>query len=191
MTDPAIPTETFQSRAELEAKLPGFMARAPKDQGQLDLIVTRPSHDERVLPSSLQVSAAEGVEGDHWITGSALPLPDGTADPDTQICIMMSGCIEAIAGPRDNWAPAGDNFFINMDLSPSNMSPGTRFAIGDAEFVVTEEPHNGCAKFAARYGHDACVFVNTGNGKELRLRGIYARVTKDGIVSVGDSVDKI
>ena len=103
----------------------------------------------------------------------------------------MSGCIEAIAGPKENWAPAGDNFFLDMDLTPANMPPGTRFAIGTAEFVVTETPHNGCQAFIDRYGRDACLFVNTGKGKELRLRGIYARVTKDGTVAVGDSVTKL
>jgi MOSC domain-containing protein YiiM len=105
---------------------------------------------------------------------------------------MMSGCIRAIAGDiKENWAPAGDNFFIDLDLTPANMPPGTRFAIGSAEFVVTELRHNGCQKFIDRYGRDACVFVNTGVGKVHRLRGIYARVTRDGVVNVGDTVRKL
>ena len=105
--------------------------------------------------------------------------------------MMMSGCIQAIAGDKNNWPPAGDNLFIDMDLKPSNMPPGTAFAIGSAEFVVTELPHNGCQSFIDRYGRDACLFVNTGVGKVHRLRGIYARVTKDGTVSVGDVVRKL
>ena len=191
MFDLAIPETEVQTLDQLMAKLPGFLAKAPKDAGTLDMIVMRPAEGERVLPASFEVSAEKGVNGDHWKGGSGYALDDGTGDPDAQICMMMSGCIEAIAGPRENWAPAGDNFFLDMDLTPANMPPGTRFAIGSAEFVVTELPHNGCQKFIDRYGRDACLFVNTGKGKELRLRGIYARVTKDGTVSVGDSVRKL
>ena len=56
---------------------------------------------------------------------------------------------------------------------------------------ITDTPHKGCAKFIERYGRDACVFVNTGIGKQLRLRGIYARVVQDGTVSIGDKLTKI
>ena len=191
MAEPAIPAEDVQSLDQLMAKLPGFLEAAPKDNGTLDLIVMRPEAEERVLPQSHDVTAQHGVNGDHWIKGSGYTLDDGTGDPEAQICMMMSGCIAAIAGHRENWAPAGDNFFLDMDLTPANMPPGTRFAIGTAEFIVTETPHNGCQKFIDRYGRDAVLFVNTGKGKELRLRGIYARVTKDGTVSVADPVRKL
>ena len=191
MFDAAIPTEDFQSLDQLMAKLPGFLAAAPKAQGRLDLIVMRPAANERVLPQSCEVTAENGVVGDHWKQGSGYALDDGSGDPDAQICMMMSGCIRAIAGDVENWAPAGDNLFLDMDLTPANMPPGTRFAIGSAEFEVSELPHNGCQKFIDRYGRDACLFVNTGKGKELRLRGIYARVTKDGTISVGDAVIKL
>lgn len=191
MADPAISPDDFQTLDQLMAKLPGFLEASPKDSGTLDLIVMRPEAEERVLPDSWEVSAAQGVNGDHWVNGSGYALDDGSGDPTAQICMMMSGCIEAIAGDKSNWAPAGDNFFLDMDLTPANMPPGTRFAIGSAEFIVTETPHNGCQKFIDRYGRDAVMFVNTGKGKELRLRGIYAQVTKDGTVSVGDTVQKL
>ena len=191
MAEPAIPPEEFQSLDQLRAKLPGFLASAPKDAGRLDMIVRRPDHGERVLPDTSEVSAKGGVAGDHWAKGCWSSLDDGSPNPDVQICMMMSGCIEAIAGDKANWAPAGDNLFLDMDLTPANMPPGTRFAIGSAEFEVTSEPHNGCQSFIDRYGRDACLFVNTGRGKELRLRGIYARVTRDGTVSVGDTVTKL
>ena len=191
MFDLAIPENRVQTLDQLMAKLPGFLEAAPKDTGTLDLIVMRPAHGERVLPETIEVSAEHGVNGDHWKRGTGFALDDGAGDPEAQICMMMSGCIEAIACPRENWAPAGDNFFLDMDLTPANMPPGTRFAIGSAAFVVTKLPHNGCQGFIDRYGRDACLFVNTGKGKELRLRGIYARVTKDGTISVGDSVRKL
>ena len=191
MPDPAIPPETFRTRADLDAQLGAMLAAAPKEEGTLDLIVMRPGHGERVLPDSTEVRLRDGVPGDHWKRGTGYALDDGTGNPDAQICMMMSGCIRAIAGDRENWAPAGDNFFLDMDLTPANMPPGTRFAIGSAEFIVTELPHNGCQSFIDRYGRDACLFVNTGAGRVHRLRGIYARVTKDGTVSVGDTVRKI
>ena len=78
----------------------------------------------------------------------------------------------------------------DLDLSPANTPPGTRLAIGTAVIEITDAPHDGCRQFVARYGRDACVFVNTGEGKKLRLRGIYGRVVQDGRVSVGDVVRK-
>ena len=191
MTEPAINPADFKSLDALLAQLPDMLAATPKEKGRLDLIVMRPEPDARVVPESFEVSAADGLPGDHWINGTGYALEDGTGDPDTQICMMMSGCIKAIAGDKEYWPPAGDNFFIDMDLTPANMPPGTRFAIGSAEFVVSELRHNGCQKFIDRYGRDACVFVNTGEGKIHRLRGIYARVTQDCIVNVGDEVRKL
>ena len=190
MPAPAISPDEFRSHDELSAQLEHVLS-GPKDDGTLDLIVMRPETDQRVVPDSFEVSAAEGLPGDHWKRGSGYALEDGTGDPDAQICMMMSRCIGAIAGDKANWAPAGDNLFIDMDLTPANMPPGTRFSIGSAEFVVTELPHNGCQSFIDRYGRDACVFVNAGEGKIHRLRGIYARVTRDGTISVGDKVSKL
>jgi MOSC domain-containing protein YiiM len=104
---------------------------------------------------------------------------------------MNARCIALIAGARERWPLAGDNLFIDLDLTPGNMPPGTRLAIGSAVIEITDTPHNACASFAERYGRDAAVFVNTGEGKKLRLRGIYARVVRDGRVSAGDRVVKV
>jgi MOSC domain-containing protein YiiM len=190
MADPAIDPSEFRSRAELGARLPEILS-APRQNGTLELIVMRPGRGERVVPDRMEVTAATGLPGDHWITGTGHALEEGVGDPDSQICMMMASCIRAIAGDKTHWPPAGDNFFIDMDLTPANMPPGTRFVIGSAEFVVTELPHNACQLFIDRYGRDACVFVSTGEGKKHRLRGIYSRVTRNGTVSVGDSVRKL
>jgi MOSC domain-containing protein YiiM len=178
------------SRAELEAGLPHIQG-SPADEGRLEAIVARPAHGERHDLASSAISLARGVEGDHWARGCWRTTADGRPDPDVQICIMNARCIGLIAQERANWPPAGDNLFIDMDLTPANLPPGQRLAIGSAVIEITPVPHNGCDKFIARYGRDACVFVNTGEGKRLRLRGIYARVAQDGVVTVGDRVLKL
>jgi hypothetical protein len=163
---------------------------SPKDNGILRAIVVRPSSNERIDVKTRGISLAGGLDGDHWAKGCWKTTEDGKPDPDVQICIMNARCIGLIAQDRDNWPPAGDNLFIDMDLSPDNTPPGTRLEIGTAMLEITGIPHNGCDKFISRYGRDACVFVNTGEGRSMRLRGIYGRVVRDGQISVGDIVKK-
>ena len=178
------------TRAELEAGLPSILA-APKDVGRLEGIVVRPASGERLDVASVEISLAGGLAGDHWAKGCWKSTEDGRPHPDVQICMMNARCIGLIAQERSNWPPAGDNLFIDMDLSPANAPPGLRLGIGTAVIEITSTPHNGCDSFIARYGLDACVFVNTGEGRRLRLRGIYGRVVVDGRVSVGDPVIKL
>lgn len=176
--------------AELQAQLPDILA-SPRDRGVVQGIVIRPGAGERRDVDSSEISLAGGVHGDHWAKGCWKSTEAGLPHPDVQICMMNARCIAAIAQERDNWPPAGDNLFIDMDLTPDNMPTGQQLAIGSAIIEITGTPHTGCSDFIARYGRDACLFVNTGEGKRLRLRGIYARVVRDGKVSVGDRVSKV
>jgi MOSC domain-containing protein YiiM len=178
------------TRAELEAGLPHIIA-SPAADGVLEAIVIRPEHGVRRMVASAEISLAGGVHGDHWAKGCWKSTEDGRPHPDVQICIMNARCIALIAQERGNWAPAGDNLFIDMDLTPENLPAGQRLAVGSAVIEITAVPHAGCQAFINRYGRDACVFVNTGEGKRLRLRGIYARVVKDGEIAVGDRVTKV
>jgi MOSC domain-containing protein YiiM len=175
---------------ELRDRLPQIAA-SPKDEGEIRAIVARPSHSSRLSLEEADLSLAGGVHGDHWAKGCWLSTEDGKPHPDVQICIMNARCIEAIAGAPENWPPAGDNLFVDMDLTPDNTPPGTRLALGSVELVITDTPHNGCQNFIDRFGRDACLFVNTGEGKAMRLRGIYGRVTRDGTIRRGDRVRKI
>ncbi len=179
-----------RSRDELNAALP-MVVDAPKDEGQVALIVVRPESGLREMPTTIHISRARGVEGDRWADGSWLQDDNGRPHPDVQINLMNTHAAEAIAGEKSNWAAAGNNFFVNLDMSPENLPPGTRLALGDAEIEISKQPNKACQKFIDRYGRDACVFVNVGPGWALRMRGLYARVVSDGDVCLGDQIRKL
>lgn len=183
------PPLRFRSRDELEALVPHILA-AP-GAGPVRMILSRPAHGERRVCDEVRITAEAGLDGDHWSRGCWKSLPDGRPDPDVQVCMMMARVMEAIAGPDEFWPPAGDNLILDMDLTPANLPPGSRVRLGTVEMVITEEPHNGCKAFAERFGQPACAFVNTGNGKVHRFRGIYGRVLTDGMVRVGDVMRKL
>lgn len=79
---------------------------------------------------------------------------------------------------------------MDFDLSIAHLPAGTRLLVGEAELVISEKPHTGCAKFSGWFGSDAVRWVNGQAGKELRLRGLNARVVRGGVVRVGDTIRK-
>jgi len=188
--DAVSPAVRHLTREELEAGLPHIEA-SPKDRGRLEAIVIRPSPNERESLSACEISAERGVHGDNWALGCWKTTEDGRPHPDVQVCIMNARVVQLVAQSKDRWALAGDNLFVDLDLTSDNLPPGQRLAIGETVIEITAEPHNGCKKFAERYGRDAVLFVNSAAGKQLHLRGIYAKVVKAGTISVGDPLTKI
>ncbi|MBK8432752.1 MAG: MOSC domain-containing protein [Chloroflexi bacterium] len=177
--------------AELEAGL-AHIRQAPRDEGVLHLIVRRPKDDEREVLTIGQLDLGEGLVGDNWRTRGSKNTADGSAHPEMQLNLMNSRAIELIAqGGAERWALAGDQFYVDFDLSEENVPAGTQLALGTAVIEVTPVPHNGCKKFVGRFGLEAMKFVNSPVGKQLHLRGINARVVQAGTVQVGDVVRKL
>lgn len=174
---------------ELEAGM-DLIRQSPRDNGVLKMIVRRPTVDEREILNEGELSLEEGLVGDTWKERFNRHSPDGSANPDAQITIMNARAVDLLAQSEDRWALAGDQLYVDLELSDENLPAGTRLAIGSAVLEVTAVPHTGCAKFAERYGTDATKFVNSPEGKRLHLRGINTRVVRPGTVRAGDVVRK-
>jgi MOSC domain-containing protein len=172
---------------KLEAMIDGIR-QAPVETGVIGLIVRRPTEGEREVVDEVRLDVAEGLVGDSWRARGNRHAPDGSADPQAQLTLVNSRAAAAFAGDASRWALAGDQIYADFDISVEHLPPGTRLAIGDAEIEVSEKPHTGCAKFSGRFGKDALRFVNTPEGRRLRLRGMNTKITKSGTVRVGDPI---
>ena len=176
--------------ADLEAGLENIRS-SPKDQGVLDLIVSRPEEDAREVMELADLDTAIGLVGDTWKDRPSGRSADGKAHPDMQITIMNSRVAALVAQDKARWPLSGDQLFTDLDLSAKNMPPGTRFSVGSAILEATDQPHTGCKKFAARFGVDALKLISSPIGKELQMRGINAKVVQGGEIKPGDTVKKI
>ena len=183
-------TDEHLSADKLEQGVDHILA-SPNDVGTLKLIVLRPDVDQRETPEEGRLDTEQGLVGDNWSTRGSRSTADGSAHPEMQLNIMNARVIGLVARARERWPLAGDQLFLDMDLSDDNLPPGTQLALGDAIIEVTEPPHTGCKKFAARFGVDAMVFVNSGRGRKLNFRGINAKVIQSGDIEVGDVARKL
>ncbi len=165
--------------------------RSPADQGTLEAIVIRPAENERQSLEQCLLSPEGGTEGDAWARGCWLSLENGQPHPDVQIAIVNSRTMQLVAGSPDRWPLAGDNLYVDFDLSRENLKTGQRLQAGACLLEITEEEHTGCRKFVERFGKDAVQFVNSAVGKQLRLRGVYAKVIEAGKIHVGDRLTKV
>lgn len=172
---------SHRTTAELDSGLAAILS-APRDAGPLAMIVRRPDERQREILETAVLDREVGLLGDRW----SIPTPDKPPHPDKQITLMSARVISLIGG--EDWAPAGDQLFVDLDLSEANLPVGARFAIGDAILEVTPQPHTGCKKFAERYGVDAVAWTKAPANAHLRLRGLYARVIAPGIVRRFDTV---
>ena len=175
---------------ELEAAL-DHLRQTPKDDGMVELIVRRPQVDLREVIDEAELDPVGGLIGDNWSVRGSSRTPDGTAHPEMQINIMNARVTALVAQERERWPLAGDQLYIDLDLSKENLPAGSRIAVGSAVLEVSPLPHLGCHKFVSRFGIDAMKFVNSEVGKQLCLRGINAKIVQGGVVKVGQTARKL
>lgn len=175
------------SKTELEAGL-DHIRQSPKDGGELKMIVRRPAVGEREVVAVAELSTEVGLFGDSWQDRPSRHMQYLAPNPEAQITLMNSRVIGLIAQSEERWSLAGDQLYVEMDLSMENLPPGAQLFIGSAVIEISAQPHTGCAKFSARFGVKAHKFVNSVEGKPLRLRGVNARVIQGGEIRVGDVV---
>lgn len=177
---------TAEELTEGQAGLDG----SPSDGGTIELIVARPDIDERQVLEIGELVVGDGLVGDSYVARGNSSTDDGKAHPEAQLNLMNSRAIDLVAGgDRERWPLAGDQFFVDLDLSTDNLPTGTRLAIGTAIIEVSAKPHTGCAKFAARFGIAAARWVNSDPTR--RYRGINATVVQAGQIRTGDTITKL
>ncbi|MGL6278862.1 MAG: MOSC domain-containing protein [Gaiella sp.] len=178
------------TREALDARLPELRA-LDATEGRLELIVVRPAEGERLLPATGELTHEDGLVGDRWRTTRTVMRGDGSLDPGNQLTLTSSRMLALIA-PEERWPLAGDNLVVDMGLDADTLPVGSRLAIGDEAVVeISAEPHTGCAKFSARFGSDALKFINSPEGRALRLRGVNAMVVVAGSIATGDPIRRL
>lgn len=175
------------STAEIDSKIESVLA-SPKDAGTLEMIVRRPSIDAREVIDRGVLTVANGLVGDNWLTRGSSRTDNGLGHPEMQLNLMNWRFVNLIAGSRERVALAGDQLFVDLDLSPNNVPPGTRLSIGSSEIEITAIPHLGCKKFVARFGIDAMKYANSDFGRMHSLRGVNAKVVTGGKITTGDRI---
>jgi MOSC domain-containing protein YiiM len=182
----AVDVEMGLSWEQLLAGVPEVL-RAPRGRGTVELIACRPEEGERRLLERAELDLELGLVGDMWHRRPSKRT--GRPNPNAQVTLMNARAADLVAaGDRDRWALAGDQLFVDLDLTAEALPVGSRLAVGSAVLEVTADPHTGCAKFRARFGADALKLVNGREHRHLRLRGVNAKVVEAGAVRRGDAI---
>lgn len=160
---------------------------APADEGLVELVVRRPAEGEREVLDEGLLDLELGLVGDRW----------AARDHQTpifllsQLTVISTRVLSVIESDRSRWPLAGDQIYVDLDLSEDNLPAGSRLALGSAVIQISDEPHTGCAKFSARFGSDALRWINSPVGRTHRMRGLNAHIVQAGTVRPGDSIRKV
>jgi len=144
------------------------------------MIVCRRAPGAHEALEEVRLSLEEGVPGDEWNRRAG--------DLETQITVIRRDVAELISNGQP-LTTSGDNLIVDLDISAENLPAGTRLRVGKAIVEMTPLPHNGCKKFAVRFGQDAARFVQAKETRHFNLRGIHWRVIEEGEVRVGDRIE--
>ncbi len=177
------------TKEALEAGLDG-VRRSPRDGGELQLIVRRPDVGEREVLEVGELSMEAGLVGDNWPSRPSSATEDRSPHPDRQLTLINTRLVDLVAQGKERWALAGDQLYVDLDLSADNLPPGTRLEMGAAIIEITAEAHRGCRKFAERFGLAALKFISAPDVQNRKLRGVYAKVIQTGEIRVGDTLTK-
>src|SRR5436190_7671441 len=174
-----MPNPLHRSLAELEAGLRA-LPQPSRDTGRVVMIVCRRAPAVHETVERVQLSIQDGVTGDEWKRRAG--------KIDAQITVIRNDVSELISNGQ-MLTTSGDNLVVDFDISADNLPAGTRLRVGKAIVEMTPLPHNGCKKFAARFGQDAARFVQAPPTRHLNLRGIHWKVIEPGEVRVGDAIE--
>ena len=168
-----------RSLAQLQQAF-ALLTPPPSDSGRLALIVCRKAPDVHEPLERVRLTPEEGIPGDEWNRRTP-------RNPDAQLTVIRRDLAEMLAQGQP-LTTSGDNLVVELEISAANLLVGTRLSVGEAVVEVTSKPHNGCRKFARRFGEDALRFVQTPATRHHNLRGIYWRVIVAGEACVGAQI---
>ena len=114
--------EEHRSADELAAAL-DEIRRSPAAAGTVELIVRRPAENEREVLDEGVLDLELGLVGDMWKARGSSRTPDRSANPDAQLTLMNARAAEVIAGTKERRPLAGDQLYVDLDLSIENLPP--------------------------------------------------------------------
>ncbi len=180
------------AKPDLSTLLDADIHAGPRDNGKISLLCTRPDFGARIYPKSLKLCPDTGVEQDRWKTHGWLRLPDGTPDPQIQVAVICKRLLDTVwEGPQSDTPYPGDTMVADMDFDSAHLPAGTHLQAGSAELEVSDVYNDGCVKWKVRYGDVAYKFVRNPDTLSQRPRGMFCRIIRPGIVSIGDHLTRI
>jgi MOSC domain-containing protein YiiM len=161
------------------------------DGARILSLINRPSEGIHIETNELHLDTERGIVGDRWRDSAWLRRPDGSPDPRVQVSLTNLAVMQCFAdetgrSPFD----CGDNLYTHLSLTETNLPVGQRLRIGAAVLEVSDVENDACGKFAQRFGASAFQYIRAPQNRHLRLRGIFCRILRGGVIRVGELITK-